>query len=190
MKKFRIYLNAPITLMFVIMCLMTIVLDNLTNGASTQYVFSTYGSSWLDPLTYVRLIFHVFGHNSISHLISNSLYILLLGPILEEKYGSKIITVIITTAIITGLFHNIIEPNTILLGSSGVVFAFILLASITGEKNGIPITLIFVSVLWLGQEIYSGIINSDNVSQITHIIGGLSGAILGLTFKNKNTKSN
>ena len=82
MKKLRLYINAPITIMFVIMCLMTIVLDNLTDGASTQYIFSTYNSSWLDPLTYIRLVCHIFGHNSISHLISNSLYLLLLGPIL------------------------------------------------------------------------------------------------------------
>lgn len=188
MKKFRIYFNAPITIMFVIICLMTIVLDNLTNGSSTQYIFSTYASSWLDPLTYVRLVCHIFGHSSISHLVSNSLYLLLLGPMLEEKYGSKIITVILTTALVTGICHNLLEPNIILLGSSGVVFAFILLASITGEKEGIPITLIFVAVLWLGQEVYSGVTTADGISQLSHIIGGLSGAVLGLSFK--HNKSN
>ena len=148
--------------------------------------FSTYGSSWLDPLTYVRLIGHVFGHQNLSHLISNSLYLLLLGPMLEEKYHDKMIIVIIVTAIITGLVNNIIQPEVMLLGSSGVVFAFILMASITGKNEGIPITLILVAILWLGQEVYTGISNADNVSQLTHILGGLSGALLGLAFKNKN----
>ena len=171
--------------MFVIMCLMTIVLDSITDGGSTSLLFSTYGSSWLDPLTYIRLIGHVFGHQSLNHLISNSLYLLLLGPVLEEKYHDKLIIVILITAIVTGVFHNIVQPDTMLLGSSGVVFAFILMASITGEKQGIPITLILVTVLWLGQEIYSGISAADNISQITHIIGGLSGAVLGLIFKNE-----
>lgn len=186
MKKFRVYINAPITLMFVIICLMTIILDNITDGVSTQTFFSTYGSSWLDPFTYIRLIGHVFGHQNLSHLISNSLYLLLLGPVLEEKYHDKLIIVILVTAIVTGLFHNIVQPNTLLLGSSGVVFAFILMASITGKENGIPITLILVTVLWLGQEIYAGISASDNISQITHIIGGISGATLGLMFKKKD----
>lgn len=186
MKKFRLYINAPITLMFVIICLMTIVLDNITSGKSTELFFSTYGSSWLDPLTYVRLIGHVFGHQNLSHLISNSLYLLLLGPMLEEKYHDKMIIVIIVTAIITGLVNNIIQPEVMLLGSSGVVFAFILMASITGKNEGIPITLILVAILWLGQEVYTGISNADNVSQLTHILGGLSGALLGLAFKNKN----
>lgn len=186
MKKFRIYINAPITLMFVIICLMTIVLDNVTSGKSTEVFFSTYGSSWLDPLTYIRLVGHVFGHQSFSHLISNSLYLLLLGPMLEEKYHDKLIIVILITAIVTGLVNNIFQPNVALLGSSGVVFAFILMASITGKSEGIPITLILVAILWLGQEIYSGINSTDNISQLTHIIGGLSGALLGLVFKNKN----
>ena len=170
---------------FALISLMSIVLDSITNGASTELLFSTYGSSWLNPLTYIRLVGHVFGHESFSHLISNLLYLLLLGPMLEEKYHDKLITVIIVTAVVTGLFHNIVEPDTMLLGSSGIVFAFILMASVTGKSNGIPITLILVAILWLGQEIYSGISNPDNISQITHIIGGLSGAALGLVYKEK-----
>lgn len=172
--------------MFVIACLMTIVLDSITSGKSTELLFSTYGSSWLDPLTYIRLFGHVLGHANFSHLISNALYLLLLGPILEEKYHNKLIIVIFITALVTGLVSNIFQPNIALLGSSGVVFAFILLASITGKQEGIPVTLILVAILWLGQEIYSGVIQTDNISQLTHIIGGLSGGLLGIFFKNKN----
>lgn len=184
-KNFKIYMNAPITLSFVFICLAALALSYLTKDSSTVMVFSTYGSSWFSPMTYVRLIFHVFGHASIQHLVNNMLYILLLGPMLEEKYHDRLITVILTTAVVTGLIHNIIQPNVMLLGASGVVFAFILLASITGKENGIPITLVLVAVLWLGQEIYSSFNSTDNISQITHIIGGLSGAILGLIFKKK-----
>ena len=184
-KKFRIYLNAPLTMAFVSICILALALDYLTNGKSTMLVFSTYGSSYLNPLTYVRLICHVFGHGGVNHLISNMLYILLLGPILEEKYHDRLIIVILTTALITGVVHNIIQPHTMLLGASGVVFSFILLASITGKEDGIPITLILVAILWLGQEFYSGFTASDNISQLTHIIGGVSGTILGMIFKKR-----
>ena len=125
-KKFFIYLNAPITMSFVVICITALVLDMLTNGS---------GSSWLSPLTYVRLICHVFGHGGVQHLISNMLYILLLGPILEEKYHDRLITVILTTALVTGIIHNIIQPHVMLLGASGVVFSFILLSSITGSPE-------------------------------------------------------
>ena len=182
-KKFQIYLNAPITLGFVAICVIATGLDYLTKNASTILVFSTYGSSWLSPMTYVRLICHVFGHGGLDHLVNNMLYILLLGPMLEEKYHDRLVTVILTVALVTGIIHNIIQPDVMLLGASGVVFAFILLASITGKDSGIPVTLILVAVLWLGKEIYAGFTSADNVSQITHIIGGLSGAILGMLFK-------
>lgn len=183
MKKIKIYFNAPITLTFVGICLLALVLDALTLGRSTDSVFSTYKSSLLDPLMYVRLIGHVFGHAGYSHFISNMLYILLLGPMLEEKYHDKLIIVIIATALVTGVCNNIFSPNTQLLGASGVVFAFILLASITGRDDGIPITLILVAILWVGGEVM-GLTNSDGISHITHIIGGIVGAIIGLSFKN------
>ena len=54
---------------------------------------------------------------------------------------------------------------------------------ITGKENGIPITLIIVGLMYLGSEIYSGTTVADNVSHITHIIGGISGAVLGMFFK-------
>jgi len=183
MKKLKIYFNAPITLLFCLICVIALGLDRITTGDSTSLLFSTYGSSLLNPMTYIRLFFHVFGHANWSHLISNMLYILLLGPILEEKYHDRLIVVIGVTALVTGVLHNILDPNTALLGASGVVFAFILLASITGKSDGIPITLILVAVLWLGNEMVMGVTTSDNISQLTHIIGGLSGAFLGILFK-------
>ena len=185
MKKFKLYFNAPITLSFVGICLLALGLDFLTNGESTDAFFCTYSSSLINPFTYIRLIGHVFGHIDFSHFISNALYILLLGPMLEEKYHDKLIIVILFTAIVTGILHNIFDPHVALLGSSGVVFAFILLSSITGERQGIPVTLILVAILYLGEEFYSFITVSDNISQLTHIIGGLSGALLGLMFKDR-----
>ena len=168
-----------------LICLIALGLDYATNSASTVLVFSTYGSSWFSIMTYVRLICHVFGHAGYEHLVSNMLYILLLGPILEEKYHDRLITVILTTAIVTGVIHNIIQPNVMLLGASGVVFAFILLSSITGKENGIPITLILVAAMWLGTEFYTGMTATDNISHITHIIGGISGAVLGMIYKKR-----
>ena len=181
-RSIKIYFNAPITLTFVGICIFALILNYITLGDSNAYIFSTYATNLLDPMTYVRLICHVFGHRDINHLISNAMYILLLGPILEDKYGKKLITVILVTAVVTGVVHNILDPNTMLLGASGVVFAFILLASITG-KNGIPITFILVALFYLGNEIYSGIIMADNISHLTHILGGLSGALLGFSFR-------
>ena len=184
MRKLKIYFNAPITLTFTFICFLALFLQMITNGDSTVLLFSTYSSSLLDPLTYVRLIGHIFGHADFDHLISNMIYILLLGPMLEEKYHDRLIIVILVTALVTGICNNIFQPGVMLLGASGVVFAFILLASVTGKDRGIPITLILVAVLWIGGEVTSMLTVTDSISHITHIIGGLVGGGIGLFFKN------
>lgn len=181
-RSIKIYFNAPITLAFVLFCLLALGINTLTDGQANALVFSCYKSSLSDPLTYIRLVCHVFGHQSLSHLISNTLYILLLGPILEEKYGSKMISVILVTAIVTGIVHTFISPNTSLLGASGIVFSFIILASFTGRNNGIPVTFILVAILWLGSEVSSMVVD-DNISQLAHIVGGLCGASMAFILR-------
>ena len=101
--------------------------------------------------------------------------------LLEEKHGSERLAIaILITAVSTGILNYILCPTVALCGASGVVFAFIMLASFTGFKEGkIPLTFILVLVLFLGQQVYEGIILSDNISQLTHVFGGAIGAIMG-----------
>lgn len=180
-KRIRITFNSPVILSFVGVCLLALILDKITGGISTLKLFSVYRSSLLNPLTYVRLIGHIFGHAGWSHFINNIMMILILGPMLEEKYGSKdILLVILITAVVTGAFHMIFSPFSRLLGASGVVFAFILLSSLTSfDDGGIPVTFILVAVIYIGEQIYQLIAITSNVSNITHIIGGAVGATFG-----------
>nr|MCR4673797.1 rhomboid family intramembrane serine protease [Lachnospiraceae bacterium] len=108
-------------------------------------------------------------------------YLLLLGPVIEEKHGSKIlIHVIIITAVVTGLINIIFFPGVALCGASGVVFAFILITSFTGFRRGeIPLTFILVAVIFIGQQVLDGVLISDNISNLSHIVGGIIGAIIG-----------
>lgn len=149
----------------------------------------TYHSSLRNPLTYLRFFTHIFGHAGWSHLFSNAAYVLLLGPMLEEKYGSRMLAEIIAvTAVVTGIVNYVFFWNVGLCGASGVVFAFIILASFTGFKDGeIPLTFILVAVIYIGQQIFEGITISDNISNMAHIVGGLVGAAIGYML-NKKTK--
>ena len=180
-KKVRLSFNAPAVLTFVAVCVIVQVINMLTNGASNRMVFSVYRSSLLDPLTYVRCICHVFGHSGWDHLLGNMMYILILGPMIEEKYGtSNTIFVMVTTALVTGIINMIFFPNVMLLGASGIVFAFILISSITAREDyTIPVTFILVALLYIGQQVYQGIFQKDNISQMAHIVGGIVGSVLG-----------
>ena len=181
-RLFRLQYNAPVTLTFALISLAALILGKVTDGWTTTYLFSVWHSSLADILTYPRFILHVLGHTDYSHYIGNMMMILVVGPGLEEKYGSRnLLSAIIITALVSGLVHWFLFPGTMLLGASGIVFMMIVMASLAGMRDGcIPITLILVLVLYLGNEIVDGVVLSDNVAQLTHIIGGVCGAVLGL----------
>ena len=177
MKKLQF--NAPVILGFFL------VLGFLTSGASTTAAFSVYRASLLDPLTYVRFFGHIFGHASLTHFSSNMLLLLVVGPPLEKLYGSKTIALgIMAAALITGILQFVFFPHTILLGASGIVFMLIMLSSFSGAKTGqIPVTLILVALMYLGQEVYSIFFIRDNVANLIHIVGGICGIGMGLQLR-------
>jgi len=179
----RLQYNSPVVLTFALVALGALLLGKVTDGWTTSHLFSVYRSSLADPLTYPRFFLHVLGHVNYSHYINNMMMILVVGPPLEEKYGSRsLLYAILITAFVSGLVQWTFFPGTALLGASGIVFMMIVMASLSGMRDGyIPITLILVLVLYLGGEVINGITLSDNVSQLTHIIGGLCGAFLGMS---------
>ena len=185
--KFKVSFNSPVILSFTIVCFVTLLLDKITLGNANNLLFSVYRAPLSDPLTYVRLFTHVIGHADWNHFIGNIMTILIVGPLLEEKYGWKnMLVVIFSTAFVTGIIHFLLFPHTALLGASGVVFALIVLSSITSIKSGsIPLTFILVSVLYIGGQIFEGIFVIDNVSNLTHIIGGVVGAVTGMLLNKK-----
>ncbi len=186
-KSLKITYNSPAVLSFVFISFAVLIIGFVTLGKSTELLFMTYHSSLLNPLTYVRFFTHVLGHSGLQHFVGNAAYLLLLGPMLEEKHGSKtIIKIIVITALATGIANYILFPRMALCGASGVVFAFIVLASFTGFKNGeIPLTFILVAAIYIGQQVFEGITVSDNISNMAHIVGGAVGAVLGYMLNKK-----
>lgn len=176
----RIHYNSPVVLTFALIAILVFLLSSTIFPGLTNSLFSLHPTfSFRDPLDYFRLVSHAIGHASTSHLLSNLTFILLLGPILEEKYGSKkIFLIIIVTALVTGIITQLFS-STGLLGASGVVFAFIILVSIVNvQKNTIPLTFVFVAILFIGQEFIQSF-RDDMISQTAHIIGGIVGAVFG-----------
>ncbi|NCB50356.1 MAG: rhomboid family intramembrane serine protease [Clostridia bacterium] len=182
MRFRRISYNSPVVLTFAFVSFFVLLLDILTNGASTAALFCVYRSPLTDPLTYPRFFLHVLGHASYAHYIGNMLMILVVGPPMEEKYGSRgLLTAIICTAFIAGLVQWLFFPVMALLGASGIVFMLIVMASLSGMRDGeIPLTLILVLIFYIGGEVVDGLFTKDNISQLTHIVGGLCGALIGL----------
>lgn len=185
MKKLRIQYNSPVVLSFALLSLLALLLGQLTGGWTTRALFCVYRTPLTDPLTYVRMVGHVLGHSGYAHYMGNMTLLLVIGPPLEEKYGSRrLLGCILFTALASGLVQFIFFPGTALLGASGIVFMMIVLSSLAGMREGtIPLTLILVVLIYLGGEIVDAVTVRDNVSQLTHIVGGLCGAGLGFAMK-------
>ncbi|WGK70294.1 rhomboid family intramembrane serine protease [Candidatus Haliotispira prima] len=184
----KIRYNAPVTLTFSLICTLFLLADQyLGTGFSTDYfvVYGKNGFSWDDKGQYYRLISYVLGHRDWNHLMGNLTYILLLGPILEERFGSfRLALMILITAFVPG-FINVSYYDSALIGASGIVFMMITLISIVNiRRNEIPLTLILMAGLYLTREII-GLFANDSVSQIAHISGGIMGIILGFLISPK-----
>ena len=186
-KKFSIDLNAPFILWLTGLALAMLVVDLLTGGA-IRTTFAVRRTSFTDPLQYIRIFSYVIVHADPAHFVGNFMMILAIGPMVEEKYGSgRLCAATIVTTLITGLGSVIFFPNVALVGASGIVFMLILLASFTNVRQGkLPITVLLVAVLYLGNEVIQGLFNPSNVSRIGHIVGGLCGAAFGILFHSKN----
>ena len=180
----RLQYNSPVVLTFALLSLAALLLDKFTGGWTTVKLFSVYRSPLTDILTYPRFVLHVLGHSGYSHYIGNMMMILVVGPPLEEKYGSRtLLLTIAVTALVTGLVLWFFFPNGALMGASGVVFMLIVLASFAGMRTGtIPLTLILVLILYLGGEIFQAVTGSAGLAQLTHIAGGVLGMIFGFTW--------
>jgi rhomboid protease GluP len=183
----KIRYNAPVTLTFALVASVVLVLDQAIFPRILENYFLVPASmNPADPLDYFRLFSHVIGHSSWAHLMGNFAFILLLGPILEEKYGSvSLFLMIAVTALVTGLINVLFLP-TALLGASGVVFMMILLVSFTNIRQGeIPLTFILIVVLFLTQEVVTSL-RSDSIAQFAHIAGGIIGSMFGFLKPRRN----
>ena len=184
--KVKLHYNSPVVLTFFFLSLLVLALDFVTKGWTTLHLFSVYRSP-ITLLWFVRLFGHVLGHANYAHFSGNMVLLLVVGPPMEERYGSRaLLAGILLTALVAGLLQCFLFPGYALLGASGIVFMLILLSSLSGMKSGtIPLTLILVAVIYLGQEVYSGLFVQDNTAHFMHLAGGVCGTGFGFLVRKK-----
>ena len=178
----RIKYNAPTVLSFTLLCALVLLLSRTIFPNLIENWFMVPGKGSFNAGSFrnwVTILTHAAGHADWSHLISNFTLILLIGPMLEENYGSSLLLImIVITALVTGVL-NVLLFRTFLLGASGIVFMMILLSSFTNFSQGeIPLTFILVLILYLGVQLFNSF-GSDNISQFAHIVGGFCGSFFG-----------
>ncbi len=195
-KNLHLSYNAPVTLTFSLICIFVFLADLLIfKNKLIPLLFTVPGCrnsplpfDWLNPFSYIRLFTHVLGHADANHLLGNLSFILLLGPLMEEKYGSAMIALMVTvTAFVTGIINVCFIPSS-LLGASGLAFMLILLASIsTIEKKQLPLSFFLLIGVFVCKEFVTP--SASGVSTIAHIAGGICGSFFGFLVAPKSSRS-
>jgi membrane associated rhomboid family serine protease len=186
--------NAPVILTYALICTGIMVVWQILGGEGNPGMIDTLGDKFVASyfmvpsnvmgfkflsLDIYKLFSHALGHGNWVHLLGNFTFILLIGPITEEKYGSgRLLFMMLVTAGVSGLI-NVLFFSAPSLGASGIVFMLILLVSITNVKSGeIPLTFIAIVLIYLTGEIIN-MFAKNNINEAAHLLGGLSGSIFG-----------
>ena len=132
-KTFKLNLkfsyDAPVTLSFVIVCVFFFLLNTfvIKNGALGKILASpTTQTGSLpfivkQPLSYLRLLLYIFGSGEEVIYLTNLMIILMMGPAMEERYGSAIIGIMI---FVSALFAGVLNAcfcETSLVGAVPLV---------------------------------------------------------------------
>lgn len=183
LSNFKITYNAPATLTFALISALVLLFDTILHNTLIPAFFTCPGATSepaFNPsnfLDYLRLLLHIFGHSNWNHFLGNMAFILLLGPVIEERYGSGLLLLMMTiTSLVTGVLNVCFSPSQ-LLGSSDIAFMMILLTSFTTiSKSEIPLSFILILVLYIGREIL-GSGKNESISTLAHIAGGICGSM-------------
>lgn len=177
----RITINAPVTIAYFALA-----------GAAAVAQFFFPINAWLmvhgpvrlgDPGFWLSLLTWTFGHGNLDHLVANFTLLLLLGPLLEERFGSfRLLVMYVLTSVIVGLIHAFLSQDA-LIGASGTVFMAIMLTALSTGRGGVlPLSFVLIAWLYLGKEVW-GMFENDSISQLAHLAGGALGIIYGLVFR-------
>ena len=180
-ENIKLDYNSPVILTYLIISLIACILNTITRGKTNKLLFSNYRSSPLNPLTYIRLFTHCIGHQDYNHFMHNFLFILLIGPMIEEKYGGYLLIIMfLITSLFISLF-NIIFNNYRITGASGNVYMLIVLSSFSNITEGkIPVTLILILIFYILSEVKNSITEGNKtIYHDGHLIGALCGVLFG-----------
>lgn len=172
--------NSVVIISYFVICLIILILNYITKDNLNRFLMLKRGPI-INPMTYIRLFTSSCCHEGWSHFKNNFLIILIVGPMLEEKYGSiALLKMMLITCICTGIIHLVISKRPA-IGASNITFMFIALSSVVNISEGkVPITLLLVFLFYVVDEIIKAITRSkDNIGHDAHIMGAICGFIFG-----------
>jgi len=177
--------NSPLILSFALLAATIFLFDHYlsTKNITALYFSSPSTFNVNSTLDYLRSFSYIFGHASWDHLAGNLMLILLIGPVLEEKYKFLSLGLMIMITAAATSFLNMALFHSSLMGASGIAFMLIILSSFTNARaDSVPLTFVLITLLFLTREIADAFLVKDSVSQFGHVFGGVLGGVFGFIF--------
>ncbi|MEE1182006.1 MAG: rhomboid family intramembrane serine protease [Treponema sp.] len=190
----KITFDFPVTVTFVIAAVVVFLIDSFLLKGKISSVLICHGSkqaaipfNFKSAADFTGLIFYVFGNASWEMLFANLIVILLLGQILEERYGSLMLGLMMFISVLISGVLTVCVSTVPLSGAGCVIFMMAVLVSLTElTKKRIPLSCLLVFVLFLAFEIYrntKGAAGSNAMQKVCGVliemVGGICGSIFG-----------
>ena len=165
----KITYNAPVILTFTLISFLIQLFNVYINNINPKLA-SPGDFQWSSIGDYINLFTYVFAHDTggimgskFAHFMANFTTILLVGPAIEEKHGSKnLIKMMLFTTFVTAVLNALFFSNNI-IGASGLALMMIILSSFTNYKKGdLPLTFVVICIFFLGNEIVNAF-KSDEI---------------------------
>lgn len=209
-KNYSLKINAPVIVVIATISILAMIFDTfiikgkVISNAFTCHASKASGSfsafNFKSAADYARMIFYIFGNNSWYSLFSGTIILILLGANLEERYGSRILLLMISTScLVTGVLTACISTVPV-TGADGIIFTMLFLASISEiSKKEIPLTWLMILVLFISFKLYSTAdfyhlkkfsqIIDKNICVFIQLIGGICGSLFGFIAAPKEKKA-
>lgn len=188
-KKTRVKItckpNSPVILVIIFLSLCICVVQNLVDSDSLKNLFSAPGMqgspvafNFKNPLDYLRIFVHILGCSGFQTLAINILFLLILGPSIEDRFGSPFIAIMILICSIVTSVVNVCFFSTVTQGLGSIVWALFLLTAFPAENRKVlPFAALMAVIILIAKDV-SSIFVFKNYSVIPQFIGGVSGSLI------------
>ena len=195
--KLKFQYDSPVMLTFAFITLIIFVLDTFALKGKLKEVWlvtptaagGQFPFAFSDFRSIIRLFIHVFGYDQSSVLVCNLIFILLLGPQMEDRYGSVIIGIMIfVSALFSGVLNACFCTNAV-SGAEPVVFMLILLWTMMQlSRSNISASAIAVIALFITMLVFQK--NPNGVVGVVIVAaGGLCGSLFAFLASPKARKA-
>lgn len=195
--KLKFHYDSPVMLTFALITLLVFILDAFAFKGKLKEIWlvtptaagGQFPFSFSDFPSILRLFIHVFGYSQNEVLICNLIFILLLGPQMEERYGSVIIGIMIFVSSLFSAVLNACFCKNAVCGAEPVVFMLILLWTMMQlSRSKISASAIAVIALFIAMLVFRK--NPNGVVGVAVIAaGGLCGSLFAFLTSPKAHKA-